>query len=190
MDVNKELIDQLISEEYEKIILAELFSKRSANLEDIVDHDNDPSTDDVLKSEHFQKTLFTDLISGMRNLSNWKVVEKSGSLEDIDNTQEDSFPINYDFDFTYNYKGTPIPLSLIINGSIDISWNGRYRSATPDQPAEHSEPSIDSKYLGDNIDVTLYSDGSKVPLVKADGQSWMTPQIKKNVANAVLSPYL
>jgi hypothetical protein len=191
MDVTKDLIKQIIDQEYEKIILAELFSKRSANLEEIVDQDLNPSDNDILKSDHFQKSLFTDLIDGMKNFANWKVIEKSGSLDSIEDYDDDSFPIHYDFDFTYNYKGTPIRLSLVITGNIDISWNGRYRSATYLDSPEYPRASIDTKRIGDKIDVNLYTeDGSEVALQRTDGKSWMSPQIKRDVAKAVLSPYL
>jgi hypothetical protein len=191
MDVTKDLIKQIIDQEYEKIILAELFSKRSANLEEIVDQDLNPSTDDVLKSDHFQKSLFSDLIDGMKNFANWKVVEKSGSLDSVEHYDDDSFPINYDFQFTYNYKGASFPLSLMITGYIDISWNGRYRSATYLDPPEYPEASIDTKRMGDKIKVNLYTeDGSEIALQRTDGKPWMTDQIKRNIANAVLSPYL
>ncbi len=189
MKIDKNYVNKLINEEYEKIVISELFSKRTASLEEIVDGDGNPSVEEVIKSDHFQKSLFSDIVSGKRNLSDWKVMQKSGDMNSLSSTDDTSFPIHYDFDFTYNYKGNPIPLTLIISGDVPVSWNGRHIPATRYQPAEAPEPSVD-RDLGRNVEIHLYADGSEIPLVRQDGVAWMTPQIKNDVANSVLSPYL
>lgn len=192
MKITQNYINQLIDEEYEHIILAEMFSKRSANLDEIIDGENNPSKEDVLESEDFQKNLINDLINNKRNVTDWTVFEHSGSMDDLESTEDDGFNISYDFHFVYNYKGTPIQLSLYITGDVDVNWDGRYVSATHWQPAEYPESEIDYKNLGRQLDITFFDDeGSELNLVRKDnGNSWFTPELKNKVAKSIISPYL
>jgi hypothetical protein len=192
MKIGKNYINQLINEEYDNIILAEMFSKRTANLEEIIDNESNPSKEDVFESDDFQKNLINDLINNKRNVSDWTVFEHSGSMKNLQSTEDDSFNINYEFHFTYNYNGVPIKLSLYITGSVDVNWSGKYISATHWQPAEYSEPEVDYKNLGSMLDVALYDDdGSEIKLInKSTGNKWLTPELEKKVAKSIISPYL
>ena len=192
MKIGKKYINQLISEEYEHFILTEMFSKRAANLEEIIDSENNPSQEDVYESDDFQKNLVNDLINNKRNVSDWTVFEHSGSMEDLESNDDDSFPINYEFHFTYNYKGTAIPLSLYITGNVDVNWSGRYVSATYLQPPEYPEAEVDYKNLGRMLDIAIYdNDGGEVKMInKTTGNKWVTPELEKKIAKSIISPYL
>lgn len=162
-----------------------MFSKRSANLDEIIDGEQNPSPEEILKSRDFQTNLINDLINNKRNVSSWEVYEQSGSIQDIDNQDDNDFDIDYMFNFKYNYKGVEIPLSIFINGTVDVNWVGKYISATHWQPAEYPQPEIDEKSLGRMLDFSLFDDdGSEVDI------SWLTPELERKVAKSIISPYL
>lgn len=162
-----------------------MFSKRSANLDEIVDGDQNPSLEEILKSKDFQVNVINDLINNKRNVVSWEVYEKSGSMEDLESDSDDRFPIDYTFNFTYKYKETEIPLTLFINGDVDVDWIGRHISASHYQPAEYPEPKIDEKNLGRMLDIALFDDdGSEIDI------QWLTPDLVTKVAKSIISPYL
>lgn len=162
-----------------------MFSKRSANLDEIVDGDGTPTPEQVLNSKDFQVNLINDLINNKRNIIEWKVIDNSGSINDLENGDDDSFDIDYSFDFKYNYKGVPVPLTLFINGRVDVKWMGKYISATYYNPPEYPQPEVDDKSLGKTLDISLFDDdGSEI------GIQWLTPDLEAKVAKAIISPYL
>ena len=57
-----------------------MFSKRSANLDEIVDGDQNPSLEEIFKSKDFQVNEINDLINNKRNVVSCEVYEKSGSM--------------------------------------------------------------------------------------------------------------
>jgi hypothetical protein len=163
MKIDKTYVTKLINEEYEKIVINELFSKREANLSDIMDGDQTPTIDEIIKSDHFQKNLFKDLISNKSKFTDWKI-DKANGASDNDITKDETIP-TYTFKFNYNYKDNKIPrLGLVITG---------------DPTKENS-----------TVDLSLQHEGKDVPLRRLDGKDWMTPSIKNEVAKSVLSPYL
>jgi len=163
----------------------ELYSKRSASLAEIVDGSENPSKDEVLKSKDFQVNLVNDLINNKKNVKSWTIRDQHGSMEDLRDTDDDRFHVDYDFDFVYNYKGVDVPLTMFINGDVDVDWRGSYRSATHWQPAEHPEASIDYKNLGRMLDLALFDDdGSEISL------TWLTPELRNQLVKSIISPYL
>jgi hypothetical protein len=166
-------------------MINELFSKRPANLDEIADGDANPSKDEILNSKDFQVNLVNDLVNNKKNVDSWKVVQSSGSMDDLQSTEDDQFNLDYDFDFVYNFHGIKIPLTLFINGNVDVNWDGRYVSATHWQPAEHPRAEIDYRNLGTGLDLALYDDdGTEVSL------QWLTPELKNRVVKSIISPYL
>lgn len=162
-----------------------MFSKRSANLDEIIEGDATPTPEDVLQSKDFQINLINDLINNKNNVIEWKVIDNSGSMEDLRGGNDDSFDIDYSFDFKYNYKGTPVSLTIFINGQVDVDWVGKYISATHWQPAEYPNAELDYKNLGKMLDIALYDeDGSEISL------QWLTPDLEAKVAKSIISPYL
>lgn len=166
-------------------MINELFSKRPANLEEIIDSDANPTQEQIFKSKDFQVNLVNDLINNKRNVTSWEVYDKHGSMEDLQGSDDDSFNIDYTFNFKYNYKGTEIPLTLFINGEVPVNWHGSYRSATHYNPSEYPEPSIDDRSLGGSLDLALFDDdGSEISL------TWLTPELQSKVVKSIISPYL
>lgn len=177
-------LKSMIDKKFEKITLNELFSKRNANLAEIVDGADNPTSTEILNSDDFLGSLFSDLVMN-RNISNWQIMQKAGSMEDIDNENQDSLKIDYDFKFTYNYKGIPVGLNLFMDGEIYIRWQGRYRPQTHTSPAEHPQPYPDQRTMGEYVNLSLYDDeGEQINIDK------LTPDLKLKVVKAILSPYL
>jgi len=178
---NKVINRKPIAEE----MINELYSKRPASLAEIVDGSENPSKDEILKSKDFQVNLINDLVNNKRNVKSWEVYDKKGSIEDLRGTDDNRFNIDYDFNFTYNYKGVDIPLTLFINGDVDVDWVGSYRSASHWNPAEYPEPEIDQRSLGRMLDLALFDDdGSEI------GLTWLTPELETQVVKSIISPYL
>lgn len=166
-------------------MINELFSKRPANLDEIADGDANPSKDEILNSKDFQVNLINDLINNKKNVDSWSVMQSSGSMQDLQSTEDDEFNVDYDFDFVYNFHGIKVPLTMFINGAVDVNWSGSYRSATHWQPAEYPEPEIDNRSFGRGLDLALYDDdGSEISL------QWLTPELKTRVVKSIISPYL
>lgn len=166
-------------------MINELYSKRSANLGEIVDNDNNPSKDEIFNSKDFQVNLINDLINKKQNVERWTVHKSSGSMSDLESTEDNQFNVDYDFDFVYNFHGIKIPLTLFINGAIDVNWHGSHRPATHWNPAESPEPSIDNRTFGKHVDLALFDDdGSEISL------TWLTPDLKVKVVKSIISPYL
>lgn len=189
MKIDKTYVTKLINEEYEQIVMNELFSKRSASLEDIMDGDKNPNTDEVIKSDHFQKSLFEDLFRDKKKFTDWKLDKKKGSVDDVMHNQDETFPVSYEFSFNYKYKDTIIPrLKLLITGHVNVKWSSGYHSQSSNKAAEYAD--VDSDHLGDDLELKLYADNNEIPLRRLDGKDWMTPTLKRNIAKAVLSPYL
>lgn len=162
-----------------------MFSKRSANLDEIIDGDNTPTPEEIYNSKDFQVNLINDLINNKRNVIEWKVIDNSGSMEDLKGDADDSFNLYYSFDFKYTYKTTQVPLTIFISGDVDVNWDNGYISATHWQPAEHPSAEINNKNLGRNLDIALYDDdGGEISL------TWLTPDLEAKVAKSIISPYL
>lgn len=166
-------------------MINELFSRRKADLDEIVDGEANPSKDEILNSKDFQVNLINDLINKKANVNSWQVRQSSGSMADLESTEDDRFPVDYDFDFVYNFHGIPVPLTLFINGEIDVNWKGQHRSATHWQPAEAPQPEIDQRSFGRGLDLALYDDdGSEISL------TWLSPELKNKVVKSIIDPYL
>jgi hypothetical protein len=166
-------------------MINELYSKRPANLEEIVDGSGNPSKDEIFNSKDFQVNLVNDLINNKKNVESWSVRKSSGSMSDLQSTEDNQFDVDYDFDFIYNFHGIKVPLTLFINGAIDVNWQGSHRSATHYNPAESPEPSIDNRTFGKSLDLALFDDdGSEINL------TWLTPDLQIRVAKSIISPYL
>lgn len=166
-------------------MINELYSsRRASNLESIVDEDKNPSKDEILNSKDFQVNLINDLLA-KKNVDSWTVRQSNGSMDDLDSTQDHRFPVDFDFDFVYNFHGIKVPLTLFINGEVDVNWKGSHRSATHSNPSEHPEPEIDNKNLGRGLDLGLFDDdGSEVSL------TWLSPDLKTKVVKSIIGPYL
>jgi hypothetical protein len=165
-------------------MLNELFTKRSANLDEILDGDNNPSLDEILNSREFQTNLINDLITGMKNIVSWKVVDHTGSIDDIER-DENTFNIDYSFDFVYKFKDSDIRLTLYIIGTVDVDWIGSYRSATHYNPEEAPQAKIDYRELGRMLDLSLFDDGGNEISLK-----WLTPELELKVVKSIINPYL
>lgn len=166
-------------------MINELFSRRKADLDEIVNGEANPTKDEILNSKDFQVNLINDLINKKKNVNSWEVRKSSGSIEDLQSTDNDKFPVDFDFDFVYNFHGIPVALTLFINGEIDVNWNGSQRSATYLQPAESPQPEIDQRSFGRNLDLALYDDdGSEISL------TWLSPELQTKVVISIISPYL
>jgi hypothetical protein len=166
-------------------MINELFSKRPANLAEIVDGDGNPSKDEILNSKDFQVNLINDLVNNKKNVDSWRVIQSKGSTNDLESTDDDKFAVDYDFEFVYNFHGIKVPLTLFINGNVDVNWSGRHIPATHMQPAEHPESEIDYRTLGRDLDLALFDDdGSEISL------TWLTPELKTSVVKSIISPYL
>jgi hypothetical protein len=166
-------------------MINELFSRRKADLDEIVNGEANPSKDEILNSKDFQVNLVNDLINKKANVNSWEVRQSNGSLNDLESTEDDKFPVDFDFDFVYNFHGIPVSLTLFINGEVDVNWNGSHRSATHWQPAEHPEPEIDQRSFGRDLDLALYDDdGSEISL------TWLSPELQTKVVKSIIAPYL
>jgi hypothetical protein len=164
-------------------MINELYSKLTANLQEIMDGDGNPSKEDILNSKDFQVNLVNDLIS-KKNISDWEIYDEHGSIADA-NSENDQFAIEYTFNFKYKYKETLLGLTLFINGEVDIDWVGGHAPETRYNPAEYPTPKVDDTNLGRSLDLALFdSDGSEISL------TWLTPDLEKRVVKSIISPYL
>lgn len=167
-------------------MINELYSsRRASNLEHIVDEENSPKKDEILNSKDFQVNLINDLIDKKKNVDSWTVRKSSGSIQDLESDDDTQFPVDFDFDFVYNFHGIKVPLTLFINGEVDVNWSGSHRSATYWNPSESPEPEIDKRSLGRGLDLALFDDdGSEISL------NWLTPEIQTRVVKSIIDPYL
>lgn len=163
--------------------IAESLTKYSANLDEIMD--NIDQMGELLNSKQFLTTLVNDLISGKRNVTQWKIMDQSGSLEDVDpETENDSFDINYSFDFNYKYGDKVIPLSIFISGDVYFTRTP-YRSGNYFTPPEGGEAVIDDKSLGQTLDVALFDKDGRDLNIK-----WLTPDLKEKLIQQIIKDYV
>lgn len=162
-------------------MINELYSsRRASNLEEILDSDANPSKEEVLNSKDFQVNLINDLV-GKKNIDSWTVHKSSGSIDDLESENDKKFRVDYDFDFKYNFHGIKVPLTLFINGEVEVD----HKPTKSWTPREYSKPSIDYNTLGNHVDLALYDDdGSEISL------TWLTPELKAKVVKSIISPYL
>ena len=166
-------------------MINELFSRRKADLDEIVNGEANPSKDEILNSKDFQVNLINDLINKKANVNSWEVRKSSGSMEDLQSINDNKFPVDFDFDFVYNFHGIPVALTLFINGEVDVDWKGSNRSATHWQPEESPRPEIDQRSFGRGLDLALYDDdGTEISL------HWLSPELRTKVVKSIIDPYL
>lgn len=158
-------------------------TKNPANLDDIINNTDKMET--LLNSREFLTNLVNDLINNKRNVVEWKLVDGSGSVEDVDHESlKNSFGVDYSFDFKYRYNGQIIPLTIFITGDVYFK-RPQYRDATHMQPAEGGEAVIDDQDLGNQLDLSLFDkDGSEVNI------SWLTPELEKQVTKSIIKDYV
>lgn len=158
----------------------ESITKNTANLDEIVN--NIDEMDAILGSRDFITNLFNDLRNNRRNVAEWKLVSGSGNAQEIDpETIDNYFGVDYIFDFKYKYLDKVVPLTLYIVGKVYFNRSD-YRGASHTQPAEGGEAVVDEKDLGKNVDLTLMdNEGEEINI------SWLTPELKIQVAKAILN---
>lgn len=161
----------------------ESITKNSANLDDIIN--NVDEMDLIIKSKEFQTSLINDLINNKRNIVEWKLMDSSGGLGDVEQgTIKDNFDIDYSFDFKYRYNGKIIPLTLFITGNIHYnispSRNGDWLNAP-----EGGEVEVDKQNLGSGLDLALFDqDGSEISI------KWLTPDLEKKLTKQIMQEYV
>lgn len=160
-------------------------TKNSANLDDIIN--NTDKMEGLLNSRDFITNLINDLINNKRNVVEWKLVDSSGSIDDVDpESLKNTFGVDYSFDFKYRYGNEVIPLTMFITGEVSFDRTP-YRSASRMQPAEGGEAVIDDKDLGNQLDISLFDkDGGDIDI------SWLkqNPALEKQVTSSILKDYV
>lgn len=165
--------------------ITESLTKYSANLDEIMDNVDQMS--ELLNSKPFLTTLVNDIIKGSRNITQWKIMDKAGSLEDVDpDSDRDYFDINYSFDFDYKYADKVIPLSIFISGNVYFSRTP-YRRGNYFTPPEGGEAVIDYNSLAQTLDVSLYDkDGIELDVKWLDND----PKLKLALINQIIKDYI
>ena len=95
------------------------------NLDEI---ENEESLESLLSSKEFQTKFVHDVLNNFGGqasnqlFKNKEVVAHSSNIEDLEPNSFQKFRVQYVIDFTYNYNGKEMPLSLIIEGD-DIAYD-------------------------------------------------------------------
>jgi len=193
-----------------KQLINEFLSKHDANLDSIISNKDEKTelykgrkfltefVNNLQNLNNFAKELSNDLTNIDPNtmdgknqpnskIVNWRLEQKSGSLEDVDPHDDEAtnIPINYIFDFDYKFDGNVYPLSLSIEGVVYFSRTP-YRSGNYFTQPEGGEANIDYKDIGNTTKLTLHDreDGDEIDI------SWLTPQIKNKIVGQIVSNYI
>lgn len=161
----------------------ETLTKKDANLDEIVN--NVDELEKLLGSREFLTTMINDLVNNKRNVVEWKLVDGVGSVDDIDSQSlKDTFGVDYNFDFKYNYQGKIVPLTLFISGEVPFNVTPK-RGGDYLTPPEGGEVKVDYNNMGKNLDLGLFDqEGSEVDI------SWLTPELESRVTKEILQDYI
>ncbi len=99
-----------------RLINEEISNFDYLNMNELEEED---SVEGVMKSREFQTQLVHDLITNFNNegiFKNKEVIEQSSNVNDLEPDSVQRLEVSYIVDFTYNYQGKDLPLSIIIEG--------------------------------------------------------------------------
>ena len=103
-----------------RIINEEISGFDFLNQKQLQEEDNIENT---LKSRDFQTKLVYDLLNNFNNpavIKNKEVIEQSSNSEELEPDSTQRLNVSFIADFTYNYNGIDMPLTIIIEG--DNIW--------------------------------------------------------------------
>lgn len=99
-----------------RLINEEISNFDYLNMNELQQEDNVAAT---MKSREFQTQLVHDLMTRFDNtgiFKNKEVIEQNSNVEDLEPDSVQKLNVTYIVDFSYNYQGKELPLSIIIEG--------------------------------------------------------------------------
>ena len=141
-----------------RIINEEISGFDYLNQEQLEEEDN---VENVLKSRDFQTKLVHDLMNNFNDPNLFKdkeVIEQSSNVEDLEPNSGKGLNLTYIVDFTYNYQGKDMPLTVIIEG--ENVWHDLQVDTDPGDwyTEPSSQASLDLNWM--DIDTKIMYDGA------------------------------
>lgn len=141
-----------------RIINEEISGFDFLNQKQLQEEDNIENT---LKSRDFQTKLVYDLLNNFNNpavIKNKEVIEQSSNSEELEPDSTQRLNVSFIADFTYNYNGIDMPLTIIIEG--DNIWYDL--NVKHDRGDYYTPPSTESNldYDWKDISVKVMYDGA------------------------------